>query len=382
MSNITPDEYYIKLPNDFYDNLDISNEEMTVLILLYRNYQQYKNLGMCSIQIICDLMRINVSNNRKLISTIKDTIIELVNKGYIVKLYNLYCEDCDNNGNKLSVNSIIKDKDSTFYVELIPPPENRYFEIYDKDINYIFKELASKNLNKFNIIRYFIACRRVSSNDSNFGYLTQGKLKQLITDSRTIQRYNNILQDNLHLIRYNNSYLTPDKHYCTTYIGHWDDEENFNYQLKVEIEGKGLIHTDKVNSNKKRSKKQEINHLINDKDIKIRELEEKLKQYEALQYKPIIKKDKSSEDNDEIILSKNHLKGLQNKKRAKVEEQEPDIFEDMFDDDTDYSNDTYEMTDEEYRLCQEIDNLNYGQIPIDVLQIIEDELNERKEDDE
>lgn len=284
MDNISKD-CYVKIPNDFYDNLEISNEEMTVLILMYRNYMQYKNLSVCSIQMICDFMRINVSNNRKVITTIKDTIVELVSKEYITKLYNLYYEDCDENNMPLSINSIIKDKDSIFYVKLALPPTTHYFEVYDNEINYILKELATKNLNKFNIIRYFIACRRVSSNDSNFGYLTQTKLKQLISDSRTIQRYNTILQDDLHLIRYCNSYLTPEKHYCTTYIGKYDDEKNFNHQLQIEIDSKGLVHTDKVKSNEKRSKKQEINHLVNDKDIKIKELEEKLRQYEALQYK-------------------------------------------------------------------------------------------------
>ena len=379
MSSLTTDEYYVKLPNDFYDNLSISNEEMTVLILLYRNYQQYKNLGLCSIQIICDLMRINVSNNRKLISTIKDTIIELMNKGYIIKLYNLYCKDHDNNGNKLSINSIIKDKDSTFYVELIPPPENGYFKIFDEEINYIFEELASKNLNKFNIIRYFIACRRVSGNDSKFGYLTQGKLKQLVTDSRTIQRYNKILQDDLHLIRYNNSYLTPDKHYCTTYIGHWDDEANFNRQLETEISGKGLIYTDKTQSNERRTVQQKINNIDN---LTLEELEELIKKKKELEYKLVVKDDEISVTNIKGI-------GLQNKKQKplplpkiyKEDNDKPDIFEDLFgDEEENYYWDISNLTIEEQKSLQEIEDLNRSQIPLDVLQMIENELNERNEE--
>jgi len=379
MSSITPEEYYVKLPNDFYDNLSISNEEMTILILLYRNYQQYKNLGLCSIQIICDLMRINVSNNRKLISTIKDTIIELMNKGYIIKLYNLYCKDHDNNGNKLSINSIIKDKDSTFYVELIPPPENGYFKIFDEEINYIFEELASKNLNKFNIIRYFIACRRVSGNDSKFGYLTQGKLKQLVTDSRTIQRYNKILQDDLHLIRYNNSYLTPDKHYCTTYIGHWDDEANFNRQLETEISGKGLIYTDKTQSNERRTVQQKINNIDN---LTLEELEELIKKKKELEYKLVVKDDEISVTNIKGI-------GLQNKKQKplplpkiyKEDNDKPDIFEDLFgDEEENYYWDISNLTIEEQKSLQEIEDLNRSQIPLDVLQMIENELNERNEE--
>lgn len=272
---------YVKLPNNIFDNLNITNEELTILLLLYRNYIQYKSISLCSVQLLCNYMRINISNNRKVITTIKDVIIELTDKGYITNLYDLYYEEVD----ILLIDSVIKDKDSLFYTELPEPPESNYFVIYDNEINYIFQELVSKNLNKFNIIRYFIACRRVSNNDSNFGYLTQTKLKQLISDSRTIQRYNKILQDDLHLIRYNNNYLTKDKYYCTTFIGKYDDEDNFNYQLQIEVDSKGLIPTDKIKSNIKRSKKQEINHLVNDKDIKIKELEEKLKQYEALQYR-------------------------------------------------------------------------------------------------
>jgi len=367
MNNVLNDKY-VRLPNDFYDNLDISNEEMTVLTLMYRNYMQYKSLGVCSIQMICDFMRINVSNNRKLITTIKDTIVELVSKGYITNLYNIYYENCDDKNIPLSINSIIKDKDSIFYVELVNPPADHYFEIYDQEINYILKELTSKNLNKFNIIRYFIACRRVSNNESNFGYLTQGKLKQLINDSRTIKRYNAILQDDLHLIRYNNSYLTNDKHYCTTYIGHWDDEENFNHQLQYEVKTKGLIHTDKIKSNERRSKKQEINYLVNEKDIKIKELEDKVKQYEALQHKV---KDRPFVDVSPI--PKNKLKCLQNTKTI------VDDFPDLFNiDNEDSFNKLDALSDEEQRLNQECINANNDQVPDDVLKMIEDELNQRE----
>lgn len=359
--NNTTDNYYIKLPNDFYDNLDITNEEMTVLTLMYRNYMQYKSLGVCSIQMICDFMRVNVSNNRRIITTIKDTIIELVSKGYITKLYNLYYEDLDDKNMPLSINSIIKDKDSLFYVELVQPPEDHYFEVYDNEINYILKELVSKNLNKFNIIRYFIACRRVSNNDSKFGYLTQGKLKQLVTDSRTIQRYNKILQDDLHLIRYNNNYLTVDKHYCTTYIGYWDDEDNFNHQVKIEVESKGLIHTDKIKSNERRSVQQKVNVVEKSTDnFSIEELEALLMVKKALEYKPPIKDS----------LPKHKVLG---NKKPTIED---DMFEDLFDTD----NDEYELTPEEIEINQECINLNYDQIPVDVLQMIEDEMNESKKE--
>ncbi|HEY8804467.1 MAG TPA: hypothetical protein VIM42_05030, partial [Clostridium sp.] len=318
------DNFFVKLPNDIYDDLSVSNEELTVLVLLYRNYQLYKSVGVCSLDMITKIMRVNVSNNRQIIPTLKEAISGLIKKEYITGLYDLSYQD-------ISVDDI--SKDSIFYVELVAPPEERYFVIYDVEINHIFNQLESKKLSKSSLIRYFIACRRVSHNESNFGYLSQTKLKQLLSDSKTISNYNVILQDELHLIRYNNSFLTPDKHYCTTFIGQYNDEKNFNYQLQIQVAEQKLMPTNKVTSNKKRSKKQEINNTVD-----IQELEEKQVEYAELEYK----------DNLVDIRSFAEIKGrgLQNNKNH---------FED-----------TYELTDEEQELNQECINLNNDQIPEDI----------------
>lgn len=293
---------FVILPNDIYDNLNISNEELTVLVLLYRNYVQYKNIGVCSIQLLADYMMVNTSNNSKIITTLKEAVMSLVDKEYILNLYDVGFE-------KISSKNPIKNKYFPFMFELTPFPEDKFFFVYDVNLIHIFKQLQGINISKFNIIRYYIACCRVSNNDSNFGYLTQGKLKQLVTDSRTIQRYNKILQDDLQLIRYNNSYLTQDKHYCTTFIGKWEDEANFNKQLGIEVSSKGLIHTDKVKSNKKRSIQQKINNNID--NLSIDELEELLKRKKELEYKPKIESDK-----DIYVKSEKKPKGLQNKKKV------------------------------------------------------------------
>lgn len=271
-------ELYIKLPNNIYDDLSITNEELTILILLYQSYMQYKSIALSSVYILAEhMIMINTSKNRRIITEINDSIKGLMNKGYIVNLYDIY-------HNLITEDNPIKDKYFPFYAELIEPLEKGFFKIYDEEIGRIFEYLKGSNLSKFNLIRYFVACCRVSNNDSGFGYLSQGKLKQLVNDSRTIQKYNNILQDELHLIRYCNDYLTPEKQYCTTFIGRYDDKENFDHQVKFEVERQGLIHTNKIISNKKRSVKQKINHLIDEKDIKIKELENKIRQYELLQY--------------------------------------------------------------------------------------------------
>jgi hypothetical protein len=328
--NNDSNENFIMLPNSIYDDLSISNEEITVFVLMYKHYQLSKSIGLCSIQAIASMMKIDTSNNRGMVLKIRDSIKGLVDKNYIIKFYDLSDEE-------ITFEEATISKDSLFQIELIRPPEDHFFKLYDKDIIHIFNQLHGENISKFNIIRYFIACKRVSHNTSNFGYLTQGKLKKLITDSRTIQRYNKILQDELHLIRYNNSYLTPDKNYCTTYIGNWDDEENFNHQLKIEVSSKGLKHTNKIKSNKKRSIQQKINNIDN---LSIIELEELLKKKKELEYKEIIKDRDKKNDNSITYDNKSNPKGLENKKLkplplpilSKNEQEEPDIFDDWFDD--------------------------------------------------
>ena len=310
-------QYYIKLPNNIYDDLSISNEELTILSLMYRNNMQYKNLAICSMQMLADYMKYDPKNNHKIMSRIKDIIGELIENKYITKM-------CDLSYEEIVLSEI--NKDFMFYVEIPTPLETLYFKVFDKNIDAIFDYLQDKKLNKFSMIRYYIACCRVSNNDASIGYLTQGKLKKLVSDSRTIQRYNNILQDELELIIYNNSYLTPDKHYCTTFIGKYDDEVNFNKQLAVEVSAKGLIHTDKINSNKKRKLTQEINNIDVTKDkARIKELEEKLKQYEALQYKPIVKEDIAK---DFRPVAERKGKGLQNNKKIVEEKEELDEMSD------------------------------------------------------
>lgn len=279
-------ECFIKLPNDWYDNLDITNEEITLLILLYRNYMLYKSIAVCSLESLASSMYINTNSNKKIISIIKDTISYLIEKEYITGLYGLHYQE-------ISLDDITN-KNQIFYVELIEPPETNYFMVKDIDIDNIFNHLQGVNIDKFSIIRYFVACRRVVNTENKFGYLTQGKLKQLVNHSKTIQGYNKILQDDLKLIRYNNNYLTKEKHYCTTFIGLYNEKESFDKMVECEVENKGLVRTDKIKSNKKRKLKQQandINSKINDpvNMDKIKELEAQLeaknKQLEALQYK-------------------------------------------------------------------------------------------------
>jgi len=311
---------YIKLPNDWYDNKDITNEELTVLILLYRNYMQYKSIGVCGLDFFAKSMYINSNSNKNIIKIIKETIESLIEKGYITKLYDIHYNIIN------SINNIKENKDGKtkhsikndiFYVELAEePPVNNYFQIQDTDIDNIFKYLQNVNINKFSLIRYFVACKRVSNNN-NFGYLTQGKLKQLVNHSSTIQRYNKILKD-LQLIKFNSDYLTAEKHYCTTFIGNYNNDM-FDKMVQEEAKNRGYIFTDKTKANEKRSSKQKINSInkkieddkiIAEKDIEIEKLKAEVEKYRSMQYIDHKKQEeKIIQEDKEIIESINELYG-------------------------------------------------------------------------
>lgn len=268
---------YVKMPNVWYDDRRIKNDEITIMLLLYRNYIQYKSVSLCSIGLLLDYMKFSIHNNSEIINNIKDIFNLLIKNKRILGLYDIYY-------NIISIEDI-KDKNYLFYVELTIPPTMNYTQIYDKEMDKIFTYSKGTNLNKSSIIRYFVACRRVINSQSRFGFLTQSKLKILLSDSRTIHKYNKILQDDLHLIRYCNDYITSQKHYCTTFIGYWDEKSNFDNQIKFAVSEQKLIPINKTNANAKRSIKQKIHKIEKDEfanDSELRELEMYRKKYGKL----------------------------------------------------------------------------------------------------
>lgn len=226
----------IIIPNSWHDDLNITNEELTILILLYRNYIYYHSIALCNLEMLCNYMYVNSNSNKRFLKNLKDILTSLYNKNFISNFYNLFYE-------QITIDDIkILNKHSLFYVELPSFPTSDYLIIKNNEINMIFQYLNNSNLGKFSLIRYFIICKRILNNDKRFGYFSHKKLQQLITDQRTVQRYNTILQDELKLIRFNNDYITPEKYYNITFIGLYNDNEKFfNYQIQQKTKELKLI---------------------------------------------------------------------------------------------------------------------------------------------
>lgn len=236
-------EYYITLKNDLYISNNISNEELVVLSLIKRNYSPIKEISLVSINMLMNYMYV-LNRNNNMIRVIKQSINNLISKGYIKQLLNLHYDPIEFNS--------VKNSD-VFYVE-IENDFNNYFCIYDYDLDKIFNYLHNTNIDRFAFVRYYIAIQRVINNDSKFGWLTHSSAKEIINHSKTVTKYNKILAEDLKLIIYNNNYITPQRKYCSTYFGKYGDDINFNKQLKFEIDSRNLVYDNKINSNSKRSK--------------------------------------------------------------------------------------------------------------------------------
>ncbi|NFO98131.1 hypothetical protein FDC62_07905 [Clostridium botulinum] len=248
-SSMINKEYYITLKNELHISNDITNEELVILALIKRNYSPIKEVSIASINILMNYMYI-LNRNSNMIKIIKSSINGLMFKGYIKQIMDLHYSPIEFD--------TIKNSD-VFYIEIENDFDN-YFCIYDYDLDKIFNYLHNTNIDRFAFVRYYIAIQRVINNNAKFGWLTQSSIKNIINHSKTISKYNKILADELNLIIYNNNYITQDRHYCSTYFGKYGDDINFNKQLQIEIGAKGLVYTDKINSNIKRSNTQKKNY--------------------------------------------------------------------------------------------------------------------------
>lgn len=331
------EDFFITLKNDLYISNTISNAELVTFALIQKNYNTAKEVSLCSVNLLLDYMYIKHTNS-KIAKDVKDSIKGLLIKDYIT-IVDLHYKEVDFNG--------LSNAD-LFYV-CLDRFEDNYFKILERDLDIIFSYLTTTNIDKFAFTRYFIAIQRVISCSTSFGFLTQKKVRDLVGEGKTVSNYNRILQDEVCLIRYNNNYVTPEKEYCSTYFGRYQDVANFTKQLDIEIKEKRLVFSNKTKTNVKRSTKQKINRtekdlVVANKDDKIRELEEELSRlregYGKLEIKgntaPICSKIGFTDINGQSVIDKKKIE----EQMAKDYEKQPEIFgefTDTYEEDEDYN---------------------------------------------
>src|SRR3712207_5021826 len=85
-------EYYITLKNELYNSNNITNEELVILSLIKRNYSPIKEISIISINMIMNYMYV-LNRNSNMIKIIKNSINNLISKGYIKQIMNLHYRD-------------------------------------------------------------------------------------------------------------------------------------------------------------------------------------------------------------------------------------------------------------------------------------------------
>ncbi|NMM65475.1 hypothetical protein HBE96_23130 [Clostridium sp. P21] len=327
---------YLKVDNSWYINNKITNEGLTVYCLLQKTFNVARNIGTSSINLIREYLMVNKKND-KIILKIREGITNLLDNKILYNWTGLHDEE-------IKLEDL---KNDTFFTYSLDVPET-YFKVNDYNLDKIFKYLADtkSNISKFDITRYFIAICRVLNSQADFGWLTQTSAKAIIVKSETIQRYNKILQDKLKIVQYNNSFVTEEKHYCTTFFGWYGDDVNFNSQLKNEVNSQGLIQItkeQKAKSNNRRSITQKINITQKKLDLdnldtnQLAELQEQIKKLQ----------EQKSNDNNKIVTESDDSSTVTETKKTQEQidkeyEQQEEKFDTEEDIDIEEHNNTWE----------------------------------------
>lgn len=231
---------YVKIKNEMYLSEDFTNEEVVTLTLLNRTFNEARGISIITIEYLVKCLYCK-TNNQRIITTIKNALISLYDKGVIKNVYDIHYD-------KVEICNIKKDDIITLEIEQV---KSEYFEVKDLDIDKVAQFCSTTNIDKFSLLRYAIAISRVVNNESGFGYLTQGSCKKIIGSHKSIKKYNEIL-DELKIFRHTSDYVTPIKEYVSTFFGRYEDKSNFDTQLKYIIQERKLIKIDKTDANNKR----------------------------------------------------------------------------------------------------------------------------------
>lgn len=188
---LSKDYQVYKVYNDWCNNKDISAEDLITLIFLYTNYVPEKSMSLCSIQMIIDIMK--AGNNAKVVRQIKKSIFALKGKN-VIELYDL---------NNKAIRNIHKD-DKIFYVKFTALPEGDCFEISRDNVEKLFSYLDNTKINSYSIFHYFIICKKIlHKKNVNINRRLQKIFENYSETARNkIEKYNDILQNDLQLIRF------------------------------------------------------------------------------------------------------------------------------------------------------------------------------------
>ena len=177
-------EHYVEVPNDLPENKDVSALATLIYVCLLMLKTMY-GYSLTSIRQMCDM--ISLGRIDKVYRRVRSAISELIDIG-LIEIHSLEQE-------RLEVNNITKD--SSFYVTFETFDDN-YFKVFIDDVNQIvrnYKKFSIMDVSNF--FRYYLVIQRWTNFQDNIEcrHVANSKVKFIVSDNRTIQKYNNTLQE-------------------------------------------------------------------------------------------------------------------------------------------------------------------------------------------
>lgn len=188
-------EYFLMMDNAMPQNKDLSDVAVVAYVLLRQTKSMF-GYGLASMEYIAK--RLLIKRPDKHIENIQDGLRQLVNAGYI-ELYDIGV-DTPILAEKLTSKELFRIK--------FAEQDREFFQIYIEDLDKIIHSYSKYKVRKiFALIRYYLVIQRWTNFGENDGkrHVANSTIKHIITDNRTVQKLNHMLQQ-LEIFWYENGY--------------------------------------------------------------------------------------------------------------------------------------------------------------------------------
>ena len=263
----------IYLNNDVICDLSLTDSELGVYVALRSIYLSNRDYQCITFNMIAYELFGNKEYKRAIFESIKSSFKSLVDKGFIIIIDELSSTEFIVNLSKLYINM---------------ENEDTYYTIVRDDELHTIMNITAK-IDKFKLLRYFIICMKTICRTTgvykdydtkqNFvGFMTQEYLCNLIgvshdTNSKLIQTYNSILEENKLLFIYRHTEMKRDKKTgqiksFSNHYGRYEDKDDIevfalNYEKTCGV-NEEIVQSDK--SNQRRRLSSRYNNLCYDFD--------------------------------------------------------------------------------------------------------------------
>lgn len=237
------DEHYIEVPNELPANEAVSAYAIMVYIILLSLKTMY-GYGFTTIKQIGEIL--HVKRLDKYSQTIKRSIKELVDLE-LIQIFNI---------EQKTIHTREITNTSGFYISFKKFDEG-YFKVFINDVHQIIREYEHYSIKELpSFFRYYLVIQRWTNFQDNIAgrHVANSKVKHIVTDNRTIQKYNNTLQE-MQIFWYENGYRScQDNRTISTRFARCRviSQDDFQNEVAKWAAENDYVPYDKLGANEKR----------------------------------------------------------------------------------------------------------------------------------